>query len=81
MEVAMSRVPQGTDTVKAGQVVRPVFDPDADAFVLAAFPKTGKGMRLLPTLTLDWLYEPDATKTALLKAGAVVSSSCEVLHV
>lgn len=77
----MPKIARQTDVVKRGQIVRPIYDSANDTFVLAASSVSGKGMRTLPTLTLDWLYEHDATKTALLQAGAVVSSSCEVLHV
>lgn len=75
------KIARQTDIVKRGQVVRPIYDPKADTFVLAASSVSGKGMRTLPTLTLDWLYEHDATKTDLLRQGAVVSSLCEVLRV
>lgn len=75
-------IPRDEETVKPGWIIRPVFDPEEDTFVLAAWPANGGDPKPLAVTTLDWLYEQDKTKGALLRQGAQVSSSCaEMCHV
>lgn len=64
-----------TERVRRGQLVRPVYDPTFDEFILAIFPRNGSQPRPAPCWTECYREAPRETKSALISLGAQVSTN------
>ena len=68
-------VPVRPERVYRSEVVRPVYDPADDLFVLAAHGP--RRVRVLPRLSDLWQVQPQAARVHVLRQGAAWSWLCE----
>jgi len=64
-----------TERVRRGQLVKTVYDPGWDEFVLAIHPANNSQPHLAPSWTEYYKESPTRAKKALLRLGAQVVTS------
>jgi hypothetical protein len=61
------------ERVRRGQLVKPIYDPVFDEFILAIHPQNGASPKPAPCWTECYRESPASTKSALISLGAQVS--------